>query len=1108
MNDITNLFSKLFFLSSLFLILPLVSNAQHSPLMKEKVAQKTNVLFHNTLTETTEFNAFEDGYYFNGGGVSIGDINNDGLPDLYFTGNMVPDKLYLNKGNFIFEDITTTAGFLHNDRDWHTGTTFVDINNDGWLDIYVCRAGPYQLPDSLKSNLLYINQKNLTFVEQAEQYGLAQSSNSTQASFFDYDLDGDLDCYLMNIPLSTIIGSMRQDPNTYRASTKNPSDQLLINKNNKFIDQSEQLHVENNAFGLGLSIGDIDNNLYPDIYVSNDFEEADNLYYNKGNSFENQIQTRTKHISNFGMGTDLADFNNDGWLDLIQMDMAYSKHITSKKKMPSMSSQLFNERVERGEHYQYMSNTLQLNNGNGTFSDIAFLAGVAKTEWSWAVLFADFDNDGLKDIAVTNGYKVDVRDRDTNMDFSKKALPKSKENLKTVVLDAIRKAPRTKEHNYLFKNNGNLTFSNVSIPWGFDLAVNSNGLAYGDLDNDGDLDLVVNNLDTLASIYENTSSKDNNYLKVKLKGFPKNDFAIGSRVTIHTADSIQMLELQPTRGFLSSVDYTLHFGLGKNEKIDQLIVRWPNGKTTYLDHVSANQTLFIDYKNSKKSTPRKNTTTNLLLFQAVASPIDTNYIHAENYFSDFSEQVLLPHMLSKQGPSLAIGDVNGDGLEDLYVGGAKDNIGQLYLQQKDQNFILDSTQKPFFNPYVKSEDLGALFLDVDQDGDQDLYICSGGYEYKINDYRLQDRLFINENGSLLRTTNHLPKMPTSTQVVQAADFDQDGDLDLFVGGRLVPGKYPQAPRSYLLENDGTGHYKDVTQQYCPDLMQPGMVTGAHFGDVNGDGKIDLTLLGEWMPLQVFINKGKSFEKQTPQVATEGLWFSLKGVDLDGDGDLDFVGGNLGKNSKFKGKVDKPFNIYGDDFDNNGTWDMMMSSYEGDKNYPVRGRDCSSEQMPSLVDSFPSFQAFAVAEITDICGPKINDALHLTARHFYTSFFINDGQGNFTLKKLPSEAQFSPIKDIHAEDLNQDGHIDLILVGNMYDTEVETVRYDAGRGLVLLGEGQGKFKPLSPLESGFFAWENVKQIRKIKVGERELYVLAVNQGKLMTFEKLPLPKTKQ
>lgn len=1083
------------------------------PVFKALNASKTKILFSNNLKEDINVNPLGYQYVYNGGGVALGDINNDGLTDIYFTGNMVDDKLYLNKGNMEFEDITSKAIQKTNDG-WHTGVTMADVNSDGFLDIYVCRAGPANLREK-RSNLLYINNKDLTFTESALEYGLADTLLSTQAAFFDFDFDGDLDVYVMNIPYMTplVVGS-----DFSKEKTHSESDHIYENRDGKYIDITEQTTILDKAFGLGLSISDFDDDGYPDIYIANDYDDPDILYWNKGGTFNDEIKTRTKHTSQLGMGTDIADINNDGAFDIMELDMAYSSHVRSKTNMASMSTKKFNLLIDQGFQYQYMYNSFQINNGNNTFSDVSQILGLAKTDWSWGTLLADFDNDGLKDIVVTNGYQRDVTNRDFQNEMQEKVQDKTKKitdrflkdqkndklieeirlTFQKAYLEVVKTAPKTKEANFLFQNKGNLTFEKVTKKWGFDKKVNSNGVAYSDLDNDGDLDLVINNLDEIASIYENQSNKikNSNYLSLKLIGNSANPFAIGTKATIYVNNQIQVLELFPTRGFQSSVDHRLHFGLAQHKDIDSIKIRWPDQKITVLKNVKSNQILTIDYNTSKLRAKNTSTSKQEAFFSDISSELGLRYKHKENIYNDFLKEVLLPHKLSRLGPSIATGDINNDGLDDIITGGAKQQAMKLHLQDKKGSFK-DAQVIDFYHD-IKSEDVGSLLFDYDNDNDLDLYVCSGGNEYSVGDANLQDRLYYNNNG-VFKKTGNLPEMHTSTQVVKAADFDQDGDLDLFVGGRLVPGKYPSAPRSYLLQNNN-GRYTDVTEKYCKELMQPGMVTGAEFGDVDGDGLLDLTLIGEWMPMMVFLNKGTSFEKMPIQKESESLWFSLKAVDVDKDGDLDFVGGNLGKNSKFKGSVEKPFNIYADDFDNNGTWDMMMSSYEGDKNYPVRGRDCSSEQMPFITDSFPTFKAYAIAEITEICGPKIDTALHLTARGFYTSIFVNDGKGKFTMKKLPNEAQFSPTKDILVEDINKDGNVDLILVGNMYDTEVETVRYDAGRGCVLLGNGKGDFTPMSPNESGFFAWDNVKQIRKIKVGKKEVYLLAVNNGKLMAFEK--------
>lgn len=1104
-----NLFLCLCFIHIVPNVLYSQKKSNNSPLFKASPSSKTTITFQNIITENFDNNPLKYQYIYNGGGVALGDINNDGLIDIYFSGNIVSDRLYLNKGNLVFEDITDKA-LPTVDNHWSTGVTMADINNDGLLDIYVSCAGPDAKKYNPK-NILYINQGNLSFTEEATDRGLADVSLSTQAAFFDYDLDGDLDAYVMNFPKKNNLSLVR--PTYSSEENENGHDHLYENNNGQFTNISQNLDDQRFAYGLGLSIGDINNDGYPDIFVANDFETADYLYINNKGTLENQNNKKLKHNCWFGMGTDIADFNNDGYLDIMELDMAFSSHLRSKTNMDLMSSQRFYQTLKKEKQYQYMYNCLQLNNGNATFSDISQLAGVAKSDWSWGTLFADFDNDGYKDIVITNGYKRDTKNRDFQARIQKqmKGLVDSvyqefvknpdneeiKEKLEKtytkIYIEALLQSPSFKEPNVLFKNNGDLTFSNVSQQWGFSEKVNSNGIAYADLDNDGDLDIVINNLDTLASIYENTS-KTNNYLDVQLKGTPSNPFAIGAKVSIYINDKQQTLELFPTRGYQSSVDYRLHFGIGNDKKVDKIEVRWPDQKTTVIKEITSNQTLLIDYSTSTfiNSAPHSNPT----FFTNITEKLQLKHEHKDKDYDDFHQQVLLPHRLSQQGPCITVGDVNNDNLQDIFIGGAKGTPTKLYLQSSTGTFK-DAQIIDFYRDII-CEDIGYLLFDYDNDNDLDLYVASGSNEYHEGHNGLQDRIYNNQNGNFVKV-NILPKMITSTKIVKAADFDGDGDLDLFIGGRVVAGKYPSSPRSYLLKNE-EGRFVDVTESYCKDLLHPGMITGADFGDVNGDGKTDLTLIGEWTPLMTFINKGDSFEKMPTQEETESLWFSLKAVDVDQDGDLDFVGGNLGKNCKFKASKDKPFNIYADDFDGNGTWDMMMSAYEGDKNFPVRGRDCSSEQMPFITDSFPTFKAFAIAEITEICGPKIDNALHLTARGFYSSVFINDGKGNFTMKKLPNEAQFSPTQDILAEDINQDGNIDLILVGNLYETEVETVRYDAGRGCVLLGDGKGNFEALSPQESGLLAWDNVKGIAPITIGDKKVYLMTVNQGKLLAFER--------
>lgn len=1040
---------------------------------------KTNVLFSNNLTENETSNPFKYEYFYNGSGVAIGDINNDGLPDLYFTGNMVDDKLYLNKGNLEFEDITEKALGKQN-KVWHTGTTMADVNGDGLLDIYVCRGGDVKNYPN-QTNLLYINNGDLTFSEQAKTYGLDDAFNSTQAAFFDYDLDGDLDAYVMNVPNELFQFNKKEYIALFK-NNNNKSDHFYKNENGKFVDMSKDLGINNHAFGLGLCVSDIDNDGYPDIYIANDYEDRDYLFMNRNGKFKEEVKLRTRHISNFGMGVDIADFNNDGHHDIIELDMAFPTHERSKRNMASMSSEKFWQMVSSGNHYQYMSNTLQLNNGNATFSEIAQLAHVAKTDWSWGALLADFDNDGLKDLVVTNGREKDLKDRDFQNLLSEQIRKKGKLSLEEVYTFT----PKSVQNNFIFKNNGDLTFSDYSTLWGFDEKINSNGIAYADLDNDGDLDLVLNNLNENAAIYKNNAV--NNYIAFQLKGTKKNRFAYGAKVKIYTDKGIQIQELSPTRGYLSAVDTKLHFGLGTNETVEKVEVTWTNQKTTILKNLKVNQIHKIDYKTSSFNTLTKNKVSPIFkdISQKKLLPR-----HKENKFNDWEREILLPYALSHQGPCIAVADVNNDKLDDVFIGGASGNLSQILLQNKDGEFIASDTN-PFKND-ITSEDIGALFFDADKDGDVDLYVCSGGNDFEKTSKALQDRLYINDGkGNFTKDVKALPKMISSSKVISAGDIDNDGDLDLFIGGRLTPGEYPKTPRSYILRNNN-GVFTDVTKDISESLLYPGMVTGAEFKDINNDGKLDLTIVGEWMGFTQFINNGKTFKKLDTNTATQGLWFSLSAGDIDNDGDIDFIAGNLGTNNKFKASIKKPFNIYGNDFDGNGSYDMVLSAYEGDKNYPIRGRECSAQQVPSLSKKFPTYKSFAESDVNKLYGEKLNEALHLEVRNLKSSVFINNGKGEFTMYPLPNEAQFSSIMGLVLEDVNNDSYLDIIAAGNLYETEVETVRFDAGRGICLLGKGNGNFNALPAENSGFFAWNNVKSLTTLKINANKAYILGVNNN---------------
>jgi len=1053
-----------------------------SPLFTLLETAKTKVLFSNNIKEDDINNAFKYEYFYNGAGVSIGDINNDGLPDIYFTGNMVEDKLFLNKGNLEFEDITESA-IGKQPNGWHTGTTFADINSDGLLDIYVCRGGDIKNYAD-QSNLLYINNGDLTFTEQAKNFGLDDKSNSTQAAFFDYDLDGDLDAYVMNIP-NELFQYSKEDYKKMFETNTNVSDHFYKNEGGKFIEISKSLGINNHAFGLGLCVSDIDNNGYPDIYVANDYEDRDYLFMNTNGVFKEELKLRTRHISNFGMGIDIADYNNDNHQDIVELDMAYPSHERSKRNMASMSIEKFWNTVASGNYYQYMSNTLQLNNGNGTFSEIGLMAKIAKTDWSWAALFADFDNDGYKDLVVTNGQLRDLKDRDFQEELKQQIDTKGKLSIDEVYSFA----PSSVQSNYVFKNKGDLTFQDNTKEWGFDNEVNSNGIAYADLDNDGDLDLVVNNLNKNASIYQNNINGKQNYISFQLNGTKNNAFAYGTKVKIYTEKGTQIQEISPTRGYLSSVDTKLHFGLGGISSIQKAEIIWPDNKATTLPNLKVNQTHLISYNESSFNELKQDKT--IPVFKDISQTQPLKYYHKENKFNDWDREILLPYALSSQGPEIAVSDLNNDQLDDVFIGGSSGNLSQVMYQNPDGTFI--SSKKNFFSEDILSEDIGALFFDADNDGDKDLYVCSGGNEFNKNAKALQDRLYLNDgNGQFKKSLKALPEMISSTKIVVSGDLDNDGDLDLFVGGRLTPGEYPKASRSYILRNDN-GKFTNITEQMSKDLLLPGMITGAEFTDVNNDKKLDLILVGEWMGFTQFINNGETFSKKEVDVSTEGIWFSLTSGDIDNDGDIDFVAGNLGANSKFKASLEKPFNIYGNDFDENGSFDLVLSAYEGDTNYPVRGKECSSQQIPSLSEKFPSYKSFAESDMKQLYGRKLDEALHLTARHLKSSVFINDGKGNFDMITLPNEAQFSPLMEIFLDDIDGDKNLDIIAAGNLYEAEVETIRYDAGRGVFLLGNGKGNFNAITPEESGFFAWNNVKSMARITLANKKGYILGVNKN---------------
>ncbi len=1075
-------------------------------------SEETGVTFSNNLNDDVKDeskNVLSFEFYYNGAGVATTDFNNDGLLDIFFVSNEEQNKLFINEGNLKFKDITATAN-VNFGKKWSTGVTTVDINNDGFQDIYVCQSGPNTSPWSDKANLLYINNGDLTFTEKAKEYGLDDTNISTQATFFDYDLDGDLDCFVLNESIYVSIGhSIVFDELKDIKKLERASSNLYRNDNGKFTKVTKEAGMLAWSFGLGVLSSDINQDGYPDVYVANDFSVPDYLYINnKDGTFTESIKEYTNQISFYSMGIDIADINNDGLLDIGVVDMAADDHIRDKTLMAGMSTELFWYYINfRKYHYQYMFNAFQLNNGNNTFSNIANMAGIARSDWSWASLIADFDNDGIKDYYVTNGYKKYARDNDFRI-----AMEKSRKKNKGVVPFEERQKfydmmPSIKLSNKLYKNNGNLHFDQMEDIWGTNQESFSNGASYADLDNDGDLDLVVNNVQMDAFIYKNTTSDKslNNYLKIKLESETPTS---NSLVKIYIGDKIQVVEKINTRGYLSAVDDILHFGLGNSSKVDKIEIIWPNRKIQTIKNIKANQLLVVKYdkNNLEKYSP---IITNSLFTLEDPKIIGLDYLHIENEYDDFKKQVLLPQKQSNLGPALAVGDVNGDGLEDLFIGGAAGSSGLIYTQTDKGTFVCDYTNQTWALD-KDMEDVAAILYDADGDGDNDLYVVSGGSEFDPNSPLLYDRLYINMGkGKFLKVKEGLQEIPVSGSCVKAADFDNDGDLDLFVGGKAIPGRYPYASPSLLLKFDNFKYVNNI-QLLQTGTEALGLVTDCEWFDYDQDGDPDLIVVGEWMNPRLFNNNGTNFTEVSDQLGFtdyKGWWSSVISTDIDSDGDLDLVCGNLGLNSKFKASIDKPFKVFSNDFDKNGSCDIILSKEYKGHLVPTRGRQCSSDQLPYIKDKFKSYNDFANASVEDIIGNDgVKNALTLTVTDFASKVFINNGAKGFTAIDLPMEVQKAPINSIIAKDINNDKIIDLIVAGNIFETEVETPRYDAGTGQILIGKGNGQFKSLNPVESGFFANKNCKHINIINRKDDYLIVVANNNGPLQIFK--PVNKVDQ
>lgn len=1064
----------------------------------------TNIDFVNKLTETEQSNIIEYLYFNNGGGVAAGDINNDGLIDLYFTSNQGPNRLYLNKGNFKFEDITASAG-VAGSGDWKTGVTMADVNGDGLLDIYVCEVGSYK--NRHGRNQLFINQGNLTFKDEAHAYGLDFQGFSTQAAFFDYDMDGDLDMYLLNHSVHTSrsygYSSLRYDRDSLAGDRLYRNDEVDGKRVYHEVTREAGIYSSQIGYGLGVNICDINNDGFPDIYISNDFHENDYLYINNGNgTFTERLTEFMGHTSRSSMGNDIGDFNNDGLLDVIVLDMLPDVEKIRKASAGEDDYELSEIKRNYGYNYQFVRNTLQLNLGGGMFSEIGQLAGISSTDWSWSPLFCDVDNDGWKDLFITSG----IYRRANDLDYIKfltganRFFP-SKDNSKVPDRVLFEKMPLYPNVSYIYKNNRNLTFTNMALAWGFDKRSYSNGATYADLDNDGDPDLIVNNINDNAFIYRNNADKqpDTHFLSLVLKGKGLNTGGIGARVTVYCNGQIQVEEQFPTRGFLSSVSSVLHFGLGKAEKVDSLVVRWPDLSEQTIKEIPADRVFSLDIKNAIRQVgSNKQDSVNYKLF--VPEKITgLEFRHKEDAYTDFNRERLIPHSLSAEGPALAAGDVNGDGLEDLFIGGAKGEASVIFIQQADGTF--SPLNLPVLSGEHFADDVDALFFDADGDGDLDLYIVRGGNELPAGDPRLTDLLLIN-NGKGVFIKGELPLMSHNGSCVRPCDFDDDGDVDLFVGSRSVPGAYGLSPDQYLLENDGHGHFRNVTGTRSSGLKNIGMVTDASWIDYDHDGDPDLVVAGEWMKVTLFRNDKGHFIDVTRAAGfdeTSGWWNCLAVADVNGDGNPDLIAGNLGLNSLLKASVGEPVEMYLNDFDNNGSLDQVICSWQRGKSYPVASLDDLAGQIPGLKKKFPHYSDFAGKSAKDIFGKKaLSQSIVKKVVLFETCLFLNNGDGTFRREKLPMEAQFSPIRDILVRDVNRDGIMDLVMVGNNYAVRPAYGRYDASYGWCILGNKNGLYKTLMPVESGFRVSGDARRIVPVDISGKHYVVAAVNDGKMQIF----------
>lgn len=1112
-----NLLYSLFYTLGLILLFACSKPNAEDQLFTKLSSGDTGVKFKNILRESEEFNVMKYGYFYNGGGVAVGDVNNDGLSDIYLSGNLVASKLYLNQGNWKFDDVTEMAGVAAAGL-WNTGVAMADVNGDGWLDIYVCRSAAAS--SDRRKNLLFINTTastgEVSFSEQAESYDLADPGYSTQATFFDYDRDGDLDVYVLNHSTQEFASFSNLVSQHKKRTNRQLGDKLYRNEGQKFVDVSQEAGIIQNVlgFGLGVAVTDINSDGWFDVYVTNDYNEEDYLYINQQDgTFQESLREYVEHVSLFSMGCDAGDINNDATPDIITLDMLPEDNFRLKMSLGSENYDKYRELIRSGFHYQTMRNMLQLNipspegdKREGQFREIGQLAGISSTDWSWAPLIADYDLDGWKDVFITNGYARNYLDMDFMNYVVNEQVKAQEQSLDVELMGLVENMPAIQVLNYLYHNQGDLTFTNRAADWGLDQPTLSNAAAYADLDNDGDLDLIVNNVNEETFVYRNNAeswAKNHRYLKVQLQGEGKNAFGIGAKVYLQNGDQVQYQEMIPVRGFQSSLPYELVFGLDTITAVEKLTVVWPDSSLQSLENVQADQTLILKQSDAKLGITEASETT--AIFTDASDKLGINFEHQENPFLDFKRDKMIPQGISNLGPKISQGDINGDGLIDYHIGGAKGQPGALFQQQPDGTFAQLSSFA--LEADATSEDTDGVFFDADQDGDQDLYVVSGGSDFTEQDQALQDRLYLNDGrGNFARAKAILPEMLTSGATVSAADIDQDGDQDLFVGGRLIPGKYPLSPRTYILENDGTGHFRDVTRAFAPELIHAGMVTDASFTDLNDDNYPDVVVVGEWMPIRVFYNQaGKGFEENAlPSLGnTSGWWNTIHANDFDQDGDTDFVVGNFGKNNLYRPTPDQPVRLLYSDFDQNGSIDPIFTHYLQGEEVFAYSKDELLGQINELKKTFSDYKIFAQTPPSAyFTEAQLAEADTLTATLFESIYLENQGD-SFAVHPLPLEVQFAPVYAITSADINQDGKLDLILGGNQSLTRVSTGRYDASFGLVLQGDGTRQFEIMPPNQSGIIVRGDIRDIIYKKDANRSYLLFARSNDSIAVYTSTPL-----